>query len=171
MEVAEQFADGNAPLGDLQEARAPLYTLADHACHNATEVFTEIEDGTVIADCTAENAAWGAAKHGAIPPDDDGLSRIFNAQVFVEKGIQCNLLHCVCANPFRPVALDSTWLTSNVIGLAQTIYEERDFNRLPILADALEEAGCSEVATLEHCRGTGLHVRWCWVVDLLLGKE
>jgi hypothetical protein len=64
-----------------------------------------------------------------------------------------------------------TWNDGIVIKLAQAIYEERAFDRLPILADALEEAGCSDTEILAHCRGPGPHVRGCWVVDLLLGKE
>ena len=64
-----------------------------------------------------------------------------------------------------------SWLASLVLGLAQAIYDERAFDRLPILADALEDAGCTDAAILEHCRGPGPHVRGCWVVDLLLGKQ
>src|SRR2546421_491710 len=55
--------------------------------------------------------------------------------------------------------------------LARSLYEERRFGDMPVLADALEEAGCQEAAVLEHCRGPGPHVRGCWVLDLLLGKE
>jgi hypothetical protein len=55
--------------------------------------------------------------------------------------------------------------------LAQGIYDERAFERLPILADALEDAGCTDAAILVHCRGPGPHVRGCWVVDLILGKQ
>src|SRR5262245_31387429 len=73
--------------------------------------------------------------------------------------------------PFRSVQLDSHWLTSNVLDLARTIYEERAINRLPILADALMDAGCSDEDILGHCRSDGPHVRGCWVVDLILGKE
>ena len=54
---------------------------------------------------------------------------------------------------------------------AQAIYDDRALERLPVLADALEEAGCTDAAILEHCRGPGPHVRGCWVIDLLLGKE
>jgi hypothetical protein len=73
--------------------------------------------------------------------------------------------------PFRPIALDRPWLTSTVTSLATAIYEERAFDRLPILADALEDAGCTNADILSHCRGPGPHVLGCWVVDLLLGKE
>jgi hypothetical protein len=64
-----------------------------------------------------------------------------------------------------------SWLTATVKQLAQAIYEERAFDRLPILADALEDAGCDNADILNHCRQPGVHVRGCWVVDLVLGKE
>jgi hypothetical protein len=63
------------------------------------------------------------------------------------------------------------WQDGTVPKLAQSIYDERTFDRLPILADALEEAGCDDTDILGHCRGPGPHVHGCWVVDLLLGKE
>jgi len=88
-----------------------------------------------------------------------------------EEIAQCHLLRDIFGNPFRPVTPDSTWLTSNVTALAQAIYDERAFDRMPILADALEDAGCTNQEILAHCRGVGAHVRGCWVVDLLLGKE
>jgi hypothetical protein len=72
-------------------------------------------------------------------------------------------------NPFRPVAVDPGWLTSTVVDLARGIYADRAFDRLPILADALQDAGCENPDVLDHCRGPGPHVRGCWVVDLVLG--
>ncbi len=69
-------------------------------------------------------------------------------------------------NPFRPVALDPRWLTSTVLDLARTIYDERVYERMPILADALMDAGCDSEEILSHCRSGGPHVRGCWVVDL-----
>ena len=63
------------------------------------------------------------------------------------------------------------WNDGTVRKLAQAIYDDRRFADLPILADALEEAGCADAAILAHCRGGGEYVRGCWVVDLLLGKE
>jgi hypothetical protein len=72
---------------------------------------------------------------------------------------------------FRTVRLDPPWLTPAVVNLALTIYNERTFDRLPFLADALEDAGCTNEEMLTHCRGPGPHVRGCWVVDLLLNKE
>lgn len=65
----------------------------------------------------------------------------------------------------------SEWRTYTVVSLARTMYDTRDFSGMPILADALQEAGCEQIDILEHCRGGGPHVRGCWVVDLVLGKE
>jgi hypothetical protein len=80
------------------------------------------------------------------------------------------LIRDVFGNPFRPVAFDPAWRTSAAVGIAQTMYESRDFAVMPILADALEDAGCDSPDVLAHCRGDGPHVRGCWVVDLVLGK-
>jgi hypothetical protein len=67
--------------------------------------------------------------------------------------------------------LDPSWLTSTIVFLAQAIYDDRAFDRLPILADALEDAGCTNADILEHCRQPGEHGRGCWVVNLLTGRE
>ena len=71
----------------------------------------------------------------------------------------------------RPVAADPGWLTSTVLALARQADAAREFGVLPILADALQDAGCDDDAVLTHCRDTSLaHARGCWVVDLVLGK-
>jgi hypothetical protein len=81
-----------------------------------------------------------------------------------------NLLHEFFGNPFRPVTVNPVWLTGNVVSIAQGIYDDRAFDRMPILADGLEDAGCDNADILNHCRQPGEHVRGCWVVDLVLGK-
>jgi hypothetical protein len=83
---------------------------------------------------------------------------------------QAALVRELFGNPFRPVAFHDGWRTPTVIGLAARMYESRDFAAMPILADALEDAGCDHPDILAHCRGDGPHVRGCWVVDLVLGK-
>jgi hypothetical protein len=80
------------------------------------------------------------------------------------------LAHDIFSSAFRPVAFDPRWRTSDAVGLARGIYEERAFERMPLLADALMDAGCNSEPILEHCRSAGPHVRGCWVVDLVLGK-
>jgi hypothetical protein len=84
---------------------------------------------------------------------------------------QATLIRDIFGNPFRPVSVDPAWRTSTVVSLAQGIYDERAFDRLPILADALEDAGCTDADMLNHCRQPGEHVRGCWALDLLLGKQ
>jgi hypothetical protein len=81
-----------------------------------------------------------------------------------------HLLHDIFGNPFRPITFDPAWLTSTAIQLARGIYDDRAFDRMPILADALQDAGCENATILDHCRGPGPHARGCFVVDLLLGK-
>ena len=88
-----------------------------------------------------------------------------------EQRIQVQLLDDIFANPFHPITLSPSWLTSTVIALANQMYDTRDFSAMPILADALEESGCCESQILEHCRGSGPHTRGCWVLDLLTGRE
>lgn len=81
-----------------------------------------------------------------------------------------DILRDIVGNPFRPETISPDWLTPRVLSLAGAIYDERAFDRLPILGDALEEAGCDRAAILDHCRRPGEHVQGCWVLDLLLGK-
>jgi hypothetical protein len=88
--------------------------------------------------------------------------------------LNCGLLRDIVGNPFRPNPTDRfcpSWNTSNVVRVAQSIYDDRSFDHLPILASTIEEAGCTDVELLTHCREPGLHVRGCWVLDLLLGKN
>jgi hypothetical protein len=81
------------------------------------------------------------------------------------------LRHEIFPNPFRPIALDRRWQTPTVVELAETIYTDRAFDRMLLLADALIDAGCDSEKIIAHCRGPCPHVRGCWVLDLLLGKE
>jgi hypothetical protein len=88
----------------------------------------------------------------------------------IERSNQANLLRDIFGNPFRPVPFSPEWRTSTAVALAQQMYESRDFSAMPILADALQDAGCDSDDILNHCRQPGEHVRGCWVVDLVLEK-
>jgi hypothetical protein len=95
-----------------------------------------------------------------------------------DKAEQARLIWELYGNPFRPVLAAPAWLTPTVTALAQAANEERvlpegglDQGRLFVLADALEEAGCTDPTILGHLRGPGPHVRGCWPIDLALGKE
>lgn len=69
------------------------------------------------------------------------------------------------------VRVQAVWLTSTVVAIARGISDDLAFERLPILADALMDAGCDNADVLNHCRGEGPHARGCWVVDLLTGRS
>jgi hypothetical protein len=106
----------------------------------------------------AETVAWNVPKFG---------SRSAQTGTFVYAA----LLRDIIGNPFRLAMVDPFWLTNNVTAIARAIYDERAFDRMPILGDALEDAGCDNQDMLDHCRWGGDHVRGCWVVDLILGKK
>jgi hypothetical protein len=81
------------------------------------------------------------------------------------------LIRCIFGNPFRPVVFDPRWRTPAASAVAHAIYEEGRFADLPVLADALEESGCTGADILDHCRKPGEHARGCWVVDRILNQE
>ena len=86
--------------------------------------------------------------------------------------VQATFLRDIFGNPFRPIAFSPEWRTSTALTLARQMYESRDFSLMPILADALQDAGCEQEEILNHCRDAdATHVRGCWVVDWVLGKE
>jgi hypothetical protein len=87
-----------------------------------------------------------------------------------ERQAQCDMLRDIVGNPFHSVTIDRAALRPKVVDLARTIARSRAFQDLPRLADALEEAGCTEAPLLQHCRAPGLHVHGCWALALLLGN-
>ena len=93
------------------------------------------------------------------------------AVMLADRSLQPHLLRDVFGNPFRPVRAERRWLVPSVGHLANVMYSGWDFASMPVLADALEELGCDDEQILSHCRGPGPHVRGCWVVDLVLGKD
>jgi len=178
VEIAEKFADGLA--SDSQRAEA--HRAAEDAQQAAEMSLGENRDdfhSPVSVIYHAAHAARLTSEKDCRLWLDDVARSIFDVVTCESDGsdeaeneAHCHLLRDLF-NPFSPV-VDSTWLSWNggtVPRLAQAIYNERTFNRLPILADALEEAGCTNADILGHCRQPGDHVRGCWVVDLLLGKK
>jgi hypothetical protein len=106
--------------------------------------------------------------------EENGWTQELRAMVRREEAAQCALLRDVFGNPFHTPALPPAlfaWNDGAVVTLARAIYDGQRFGDLPVLADALEEAGCVDPEVLAHCRGGGDHVRGCWVVDALLRRE
>jgi hypothetical protein len=95
-----------------------------------------------------------------------GVSGYLNSET-----AKAQALRDVFGNPFRPVSIESSWRTSSVLALATAIASDHDYARLPVLADALEDAGCTDHRILDHCRREKGHVRSCWVVELVTGKS
>jgi hypothetical protein len=126
-------------------------------------------------------AAGAAADAVADPPgsadaprEGDRWFHTFQAVRVAEKEAQCRLLRCLVGNPFRPVSAPAAWRTwrgGTVVRLAEQVYEGRSYGNLPVLADALEEAGCADADLLAHCRSADEHARGCWALDLVLGKR
>lgn len=112
------------------------------------------------------NSASSAVGHyyvqwvGGPPPDE----------LYQEYQAQTDLLREILGNPLRPVAFDRSWRTEAAVALARGVHVDRAFDRLPVLADALEDAGCADADLLGHCRGMGSHLRGCWAVDQVLGN-
>jgi hypothetical protein len=171
VEVAESFADGLARAPELHEARvsalqvrSPAMTAASAAAHATWEVAIE----------AARSASASAARGAAFAIHPCSADEPWQKVEKEERGRQAAILRDIFGIPQRPVSVDpawSRWNDSCAVKIARAIYEQRRFDDLPVLADALEEAGCTDADILAHCRGPGPHVRGCWVIDLLLGKE
>ena len=156
---------------EVEDTEAPLFSGVAYATTHAAS-YTVHDKGTVWLACRAGVNAACAAGH-ALSSQGTSENEVA-AATHEEFAAQTALVRDLFGNPFRPVTVDPSWLAWNertVVKLAQGIYDERAFDRLPVLADALEEAGCDDPDILGHCRQPGEHVRGCWVVDLLLGKE
>jgi hypothetical protein len=159
VEVSEGFADGEAALREL----GSLNAVANQAARSSDNPAL----AWAVAELTASNP-WHA------------ILRLIRYCVQAKSTVPKIVLVDLFGNPFRPVALNPTWLSWNdgtVAKLAQAAYDERllpsgqlDSARLAVLADAAEEAGCTDADLLGHLRGPAPHVRGCFAVDLLLGK-
>jgi hypothetical protein len=163
VEVAEGYANGTVTADELR-AVASAASAAARGIAAAQDGYDR--DGLYTPPACAASAAALAAS-----ADTASAASLAHQAVPEEQAAQATLVREVFGNPFRPVSLPPSIRTLTVVTLAQAIYDDRAFECLPVLADALEEAGCTDVDILAHCRGPGPHVRGCWVVDLVLGKS
>jgi hypothetical protein len=129
-------------------------------------------DGTGVDSASAliaAAAAAGDAPHASWP-EEPQLGTARTAEWTREWAARCPLLRDVFGNPFRrPPLNDPCWRTPTVLALADSVYAQRRFRDLPVLADALEEAGCTDAVLLGHLRSPGPHVRGCFALDALQG--
>jgi hypothetical protein len=197
--VCGKASDRKLRLFSAASFKRLLRALPDPRQQRGVEILEQMAEGTVTANKRRETVT--DVRH-AIPPDDwvdtqpaiDHLHYValMLYREFVSSSIathalsataglangdaerkeQAELLRDIFGNPFRLVAFDPAHLTSTAVALASQMYESRDFSAMPILADALQDAGCDNDDILNHCRDPKqVHVRGCWVVDLVLGKS
>ncbi len=170
IDLAEEWADATTDFND------EWWDRREYWCDEANAAAWEQPQ---------DNPARYAAGAFALLGNDDhkvgraveAVAGFYGCPVINESGheghcpVVSKLIREVVGNPFRPVAFDPAWRTSTAVALAQQMYDSRDFGVMPILGDALQDAGCDNDDILDHCRGDGPHVRGCWVVDLVLGKS
>jgi hypothetical protein len=154
VEVAERFADRQASALELRDGRGPHHT-------------------TILAHKSAFLAATPSQDFR--PYVGPALLLLTWAAETDEAAVQAALLRDIFSNPYRPSPpvppAVLAWNDGTIRRIAEGIYEERAFDRLPILADALLDAGCDNEDILAHCRSAGPHVRGCWAIDLILGRS
>jgi hypothetical protein len=173
LRVLELHADGRVTWKEAAAAR----TAAEAATERLPELLARnLREHQVCL----RLARWGMspkareAARAAVVTGQGAAAWIGEWAVVAEKKAQCDLLREVFGNPFRPPRPDPAWLAwqdGTVPRLARAVYDERRFGDLPVVADALEEAGCADADLLAHLRGPGPHVRGCWAVDALLAAD
>jgi hypothetical protein len=157
MENAVDAAEGRYDVRKLPADGAE----ADHELHYTINRATEEGKGRLRALLDL----WTGTDRPLLESDREEL--YWNA----ERRQQAELIRDIFHYPQRYVTIDSRWRTSTVVDLARAIYEERTFEKMPVLADALMDAGCDSDEIIAHCQGGQVHVRGCWVLDLLLDKR
>jgi hypothetical protein len=170
VEVAERFAEDEATMRELWTAKRDAVSATGTAANAAYWAASAKASGPLVSafDAAGEALALRAsanARHDA--------AVLWDAAQAASQRFQASLIREVIGDPFRDYPLDSLWLAwegGTVVQLARGIYHDRAFDRMPILGDALEEAGCTHEAVLGHCRSGDEHLRGCWVLDLILGK-
>jgi hypothetical protein len=165
--AAEAFADG---LLDLDSLRAAQAAFAEHIAREEpfnrrlAQVIWQITSDTVSLPPALQAAAQASSLYATGKPDDpEALHK--------EQVLQADLVRDVFGNPYNTVIMEPMcreWRESLVVRLARSIYDEHAFDRMPILGDALEEAGCTDADVLGHCHAGTPHTRGCWVLDLVL---
>ncbi|MDY3559484.1 hypothetical protein R5W23_000477 [Gemmata sp. JC673] len=191
LDVVDQYADGRVTAGALERARHACRALAQQSY----DAYRRAADtgGSAVAAHACWDLAWAVsfAATDPLPLDKVGARALdaavqartgttgglsatspeFHAAVAAHLSLMRETVWEVAGNPFQPPRFLPAWRTDTVTALAKQMYESRDFTAMPILADALQDAGCDSDALLRHCRGEGTHVRGCWAIDLVLELE
>jgi hypothetical protein len=170
IEVAEQYGDGQASEDERVEAciSANRQEVLDAASGEQRSSPTSVNLYLLAAQGATDAAGM---THYLVHSFDVAYCCLRTVDECEALRPMVALLRDIFGNPFRSVVFDPAWRTDTAVSLARQMYESREFSAMPILADALQDAGCDNEEVLHHCRDEGTHVRGCWVVDLVLGKE
>ncbi len=173
---------GHKQLLALRDAVESLEELADRPSDGspteAFELWMRLKEAAVMAQ-EFELAAWSrdgqeGERRQRPSSRQTRLRTLFNYRFVPERDDRAkrtNLIREILGSGREPVPCATEWRTNTVLTLARQMYESREFSAMPILADALQDAGCDNDDILAHCRDTSqVHVRGCWVCDLVLGK-
>ena len=180
VEQAERYADGVVSRQQLAKVRRtcsprsyinrPLFER-DNAWCAMIAVLGSVSNSVMELEVSAMASAMAYAGFSLIDAPDRSTTYPQRQKLRAEEHrYQASLLREIFGNPFRAVTFGPAGLTPAIKSLGDAIYVERAFERMPVLGDALEEAGWNSVEVLAHCREPGEHVRGCWLVDALLGK-
>ncbi|WP_439621470.1 hypothetical protein [Gemmata sp.] len=164
LDVVERYVDGLATPQEFDDAGIDIGRNSGHLL--AFQRDLPLHLGFLVSGTANDVASYAVG---------DGWESETKAAWFAARDAERLILAAItrCAVgplPFRTVSFFAEWRTSTVVAIAQQMYDSRDFSVMPILADALQDAGCDNDDILDHCRGPGPHVRGCWVADLVLGK-
>lgn len=176
VDTIERFCDGEADRQDLLSAgtAAAEAVQSDRPHHEAATATSYELRVKRFGLREAIREALNSLAYGISSTDVKSANGWFLHNPHVEdaeRAVQAEILRDIFRNPFRLVTFSPKWLTSTATALARQMYDSRDFSAIPILADALQDAGCDNEDVLNNCRQPGEHVRGCWVVDLVLGKS
>jgi hypothetical protein len=178
VQLAERMADEDVNEDELKIVHQAAHELWEAAWAASLAAQQEAPRGTPevesLVDADMATAAGWAILENAWEAAYQVTGVEWDEEHADEPAHQLALLRDIFGNPFRPVAIDHSslsWNDGTVVKLAEAIYEDQTFDGLPVLADALQEAGCHDTDIIGHCRHPGPHVRGCWVVDHLLTKQ
>jgi hypothetical protein len=199
VEAAERFADGTCSQQEREWMAHTASEEIDTASHSQALPWLSKASGAVFAACLPQgylgnrigtftgrymrgsyrvmrgvDAAAEAAAGHAVSLGEEHPENTLEHALADKRAEQCRLLRDVVGDPFRPAELHSSWLAWNggtVVRIAAATYEGRAFDTFPVLADALEESGCTEADILSHCREREIHTRGCWLLDRLRDQE
>lgn len=160
-QMIRRYTDAKATPNDEELVRRYRNT----AMHPGGMIFIRPDD--VVGDRASELLQFVAELSLTLNPSM--MADSFVWRLMPERSrVGCDIVRCIFGDSPQAVQFDRSWRSPDVVGIARAAYDTNDFTRLPVLADALRDAGCTNESVLAHCHNTRTHVRGCWVLDAIL---